>query len=115
MNLCTFCKKDGNIKKNYIPICEYLIQTKIKKHKLTRFRSDDIVKEYCCYTTPYKWFTITKEKENFLIKIREICNYFNVTIQTEWIYPDVSIEFKKQNVQNMIDTIKRMLGGGIYT
>lgn len=30
MNLCTFCKKDGNIKKNYIPICEYLIQTKIK-------------------------------------------------------------------------------------
>lgn len=109
----TFCKKDGTIKKNYIPTCEYIIQTKMEKHQLTRYRSDVVVKEYYCYTTPYKRFTRTNE--NYINKIREICNNFNVTIQREWIYPEISIEFQEHNVKKMINEIKKLLGGDIYT
>lgn len=104
----TFCKKDGTIKKNYIGMCKYLITAKMQHHEITVGRHNEIVDEYDCYTTP-TLYLCAEAQRRYIKNIHNICSNFDVNIH-EWVYPDLSIDLLGDNVENMLEILKTLLG-----
>lgn len=108
MKKYTFCKKNGEIKKRYIFACKCIVDAKIEKHEIVVGRHDDKIDEYECYSIRCKHIRNIREKGVLLVKIKEICENFDVEIK-DWLYPDFSIDFHGDNVANMISSISYLL------
>lgn len=107
-NEFTFCKKDGQIKQYYIPICVYITQAERKEHKVMVGRSDEIVEEYTCFTTRHITLN-AKGRETYISKIREICSCFDVTIKVWYSMNEISVELHGDNVLSMLSSLKNLL------
>lgn len=112
MNIFTFCKKDGTIKKNYIDVCEQITKAKIEHHEIMKGRSENIVDEYDCYTTPRQSLP-SKKRSRFEEKVRDVCKCFNVTIKSWYSCWDITIELHGKNVEQMIEELSSILRGDI--
>lgn len=110
MKKYSFFKKNGQIKKFYIPICEYIVSAKIDNHFVTVGHHDDVVDKYECYTTPRIELS-SNDRRNYVIKIQEICSNFAVTTKEWYSHHDLSVEFHGENVNEMIDKLKELLEG----
>lgn len=108
MKKYSFCKKNGSIKKFYIPVCEYITNSQYRKHELTHCGRDEVIGVYWSYATPYKQFSCSCDKYNYIRKIKEICSNFDVETK-EWVYPDLTVELHGKNVNKMIDELKKLL------
>jgi len=110
MKKYSFCKKNGQIKQFYIPICEYITSVKIDNHVVTVGRHDDVVDEYKCYTTPRIELS-TSNRRNYVAKIQEICSNFGITTKEWYSYSDLSVELHGENVREMVDKLRELLEG----
>lgn len=110
MKKYSFCKKNGQIKQFYIPICEYITSAKITDHVVTVGRHDDVVDRYNCYTTSRIELSAS-DRRNYVSKIREICTNFGITTNEWYSYRDLSVELHGENVKEMIDELRGLLEG----
>lgn len=108
MKRYSFCKKNGQIKQFYIPICEYIASAKIDNHVVTVGRHDDVVDKYECHTTPRIELSAS-DRRNYVIKIKEICSNFTVTTKEWYSYHDLSVELHGENVSEMIGKLRELL------
>ena len=107
-----FCTKDGVIKKKYIPICNYLLESKMKRHEVYFHREKIPHEIYECYTTPNVRLK-SRDKERYYLRIKEICDDFNIKIKA-WVYPDFFVELHGENITYMLNEISLLLGGVGY-
>lgn len=110
MKRYSFCKKNGQIKQFYFPICEYITYADIDNHVVTVGRHDDVVDKYECYTTPRIELS-TSDRRNYVIKIKEICSNFGVTTKEWYSCRDLSVELHGENVEEMIKELRDLLEG----
>lgn len=110
MKKYSFCKKNGQIKQFYIPICKYITSAKISDHVITVGRHDDVIDRYNCYTTPRLELSASNRR-NYVIKIQEICSNFGVTTKEWHSYRDLSVELHGENVKEMINKLRKLLEG----
>ena len=104
----TFCKKNGQIKHFYIPICEYIIQATIQEHRVLIGRYDNTIDEYKCYTTPRLKLS-SSEQRSYKSKIDEICSNFMVDTKYWYGYKDLSVELHGENVEEMLMSLTQLL------
>lgn len=113
MNEYTFCKKNGEIKKNYIFVCEQILKSEMQHHEICVGRSDKVIKEYNSITVPSVCLAQPK-RNSYINKVKEICKCFN-NVTHEWYSGiDVSIELLGDNVEYMLNELSRLLGGDDY-
>lgn len=110
MKKYSFCKKNGQIKQFYIPICEYITSAKISDHVITVGRHDDVVDKYDCYTTPRIELSAS-DRRNYVTKIQEICLNFGITTKEWYSCRDLSVELHGENVKEIIEKLRDLLEG----
>lgn len=110
MKKYSFCKKNGQIKQFYIPICEYITSAKISDHVITIGRYEDIVDRYNCYTTPRLKLSASNRR-NYVIKTQEVCSNFGVNTKEWYSCNDLSVELHGENVKEMIEELRDLLEG----
>lgn len=103
-----FQKKDGTIKKGYKETLKYIATSRIQHSKITRANTEEVVDEYDCYGTIPKKF-IELNKESVIKKIDEICMEFSCQYKIWYSYDDIRIEFNGDNVEFMLNEIKKYL------
>lgn len=110
MKKYSFCKKNGQIKQFYAPICKYITLANIDDHVVTVGRNDEFIDRYDCYTTPRITLS-TSDRRNYVIKIQEICSNFDVTTKEWYSCRDLSVELHGENVKQMIEELTVLMGG----
>lgn len=108
MKKYSFCKKNGQIKKFYIPICKYIISANISDHIITVGRYDDVVDRYSCYTTPRIELSACN-KQNYISKIQEICSNFEIITKEWYSHNDLTVELHGENVKGMLDELRELI------
>lgn len=103
-----FQKKDGTIKKCYRETLEYIATSKKQHSKITYGKTKEVADEYDCYSTIPKKFK-EPNKVSVIEKIDEICMEFGCGYKIWYCYYDVRIEFNGDNVELMLDEIKKYL------
>lgn len=103
----TFCKKDGSIKLRYKFVCKCIALAQLKHRVITAGLHTE---EYDCYSIP-KFEGSTKERRNYVSKIRDVCDAFNVKLQVWYSYNEIAIDLYGDNVLHMIDTINKLESG----
>ena len=110
MKKYSFCKKNGQIKQFYIPICKYIVSAKIDNHVVTVGRHDDVIDRYKCYTTPRITLSAPNIR-NYVTKIKEVCSNYDITTREWYSCCDLSVELYGENVKEMIEELMCLLEG----
>ncbi|MBC5667394.1 hypothetical protein H8S00_05255 [Eubacterium sp. BX4] len=103
-----FQKKDGTIKKRYKETLKYITTSRIRHSKITCGNTEEVVDEYDCYATIPKKFT-ESSKTSVIKKINEICMEFSCQYKIWYSHDDIQIEFNGDNVEFMLNKIKKYL------
>lgn len=104
----SFCKKNGDIKKHYHFSCNQIVKAEMREHTIMVGRHDEVISQYECYTIPMIHLK-TKERDNYVVKVREICSNFNIKIHEWYSFNDVEIHLFGDNVELMISELNLLL------
>lgn len=103
-----FQKKNGTIKKRYKETLKYIATSRIRHSKITCGNTEEVVDEYDCYSTIPKKF-IEPNKTSVIEKIDQICMEFSCQYKIWYSCDDIRIEFNGDNVEFMLNEIKKYL------
>lgn len=104
-----FNKKDGTIRKNYKESCMLILNSKKYKRKITKYKGDEIIEIYDCFTIKFPYSFSNKKKRNCEEKIKSICDEFNYITRTWYSGGISSIDILSDNIDNLIISIKKSI------
>lgn len=103
-----FQKKDGTVKKYYRETINYILTATVKKHILTKYRSDEVTKTMYCYTT-ISQKSNSKNGESMRSKILEIISQFKCKAQFWYSGSDMSTWLlgEQKDIESMLNELRK--------